>query len=117
MANSSPTVGRDTVHHRHSNTEAMGSQHMATHNREILPASPPGQYYGGGPGYQQQQPQRTGGGGPGMAGGAALGLGAGLVGGMLIENAIDNHDQAVYDQGTVSQFSCAAPCHILALQC
>lgn len=32
-------------------------------------------------------------------GGAALGLGGGLIGGMLLENAIDDHDQNEYNQG------------------
>lgn len=34
-----------------------------------------------------------------MAGGAALGLGGGLIGGMLIEDAIQDHDQEEYQQG------------------
>lgn len=55
-----------------------------------------GPSYGGG--YYQQRPQRSGG-GIGPMGGAALGLGAGLVGGMLLEDAIDDHDQQAYDQG------------------
>jgi hypothetical protein len=45
--------------------------------------------YGGGGGYQQT-PQKSG--GMGAAGGAALGLGGGLIGGMLLENAIDGGD-------------------------
>jgi len=44
--------------------------------------------YGGG--YQQQRPQKSG--GLGTAGGAALGLGGGLVGGMLLEHALDGGD-------------------------
>jgi hypothetical protein len=32
-------------------------------------------------------------------GGAALGLGGGLIGGMLLEDAIQDHDQNEYDQG------------------
>ncbi len=61
---------------------------------------PPGGYYGGGGGYQQQQakPSRMGG-GLGTAGGAALGLGGGLIGGMLLEEAIQGHDQSMYQQG------------------
>lgn len=51
--------------------------------------------YGGG---YQQRPQRTGG-GMGAMGGAALGLGGGLIGGMLLEDAIQDHDQNEYDQG------------------
>lgn len=35
----------------------------------------------------------------GAMGGAALGVGAGLLGGALITEAIDNHDQQIYDQG------------------
>lgn len=38
--------------------------------------------------------------GMGAGGGAALGLGAGLVGGMLIEDAIDDYGDERYDQGT-----------------
>ena len=56
---------------------------------------PPQQQYG----YGQQQaaaPQKSG--GMGALGGAALGLGGGLVGGMLIEDAIQDHDQNEYDQ-------------------
>jgi len=55
---------------------------------------PPQQQY-----YQQQRPQKSGGGGMGMLGGAALGVGGGLVGGMLLADAIDDHDQNEYDQG------------------
>ncbi|OQE15107.1 hypothetical protein PENSTE_c030G04230 [Penicillium steckii] len=83
---------------------------------------PPGGYYGGGgypqqpgyggypqPGYggyggpppggyyQQQPPRRTGGGGMGTAGAAALGVGGGLLGGMMLENALDDHDD--YNDG------------------
>ena len=43
--------------------------------------------YGGG---YQQRPQKSG--GLGTAGGAALGLGGGLIGGMLLEHAIDGGD-------------------------
>ncbi|KAK2594878.1 hypothetical protein QQS21_007430 [Conoideocrella luteorostrata] len=56
--------------------------------------------YGGG--YQQQQPGRK----PGMGGamgmglaGGALGLGAGVVGGALIADAVHDHDQSEYNQG------------------
>lgn len=34
-----------------------------------------------------------------MVGGAALGAGAGLVGGMLLENAIENREEEIYQQG------------------
>lgn len=65
---------------------------------------PQGGYGGGyGGGYAQQRPQRAGGGGMGMMGGAALGLGGGLIGGMLLEDAINDHEQheeqQAYDQG------------------
>ena len=60
----------------------------------------PGPGYGGGygGGYQQQQPPKKSG-GMGAMGGAALGLGGGLVGGMLLEDAIQDHDQSEYQQG------------------
>lgn len=48
---------------------------------------PPGQYGGG---YQQQPPQKSG--GLGTAGGAALGLGGGLIGGALLMDAFDGGD-------------------------
>ncbi|KAI9762584.1 MAG: hypothetical protein M1840_001210 [Geoglossum simile] len=54
----------------------------------------PGGYY---PPPQQQG--RRPGGGLGMGGAAALGLGGGLLGGMLLEDAIHDHDQAEYNQG------------------
>lgn len=54
---------------------------------------PPPQGY-----YQQDQPQRKHGGLGGM-GGAALGLGGGLLAGALITDAIEDHDQQEYDQG------------------
>jgi hypothetical protein len=59
----------------------------------------PGPGYGGGGygGYQQQPPKKSG--GIGAMGGAALGLGGGLVGGMLLEDAIQDHDQSEYQQG------------------
>ncbi|KAI0154359.1 hypothetical protein GGR57DRAFT_466827 [Xylariaceae sp. FL1272] len=60
-----------------------------------------GGYGGGYGGYQQQQPKRSG--GLGTAGGAALGVGAGLIGGALIADAVDDHEdyeqQQAYDQG------------------
>jgi hypothetical protein len=59
----------------------------------------PPQGYGGYGGYAHEPPRRTGGGGLGMAGGAALGLGAGVLGGVLLEEAIQNNDQNEYDQG------------------
>nr|POE53447.1 ww domain-containing protein wwm1 [Quercus suber] len=64
----------------------------------------PPQQYGGYPqqgGYypqQQQQQQRHGGGGMG-AGGMLLGAGAGLVGGALLMDAVEDHDQNEYNQG------------------
>ncbi|KAK3397177.1 hypothetical protein B0T20DRAFT_356901 [Sordaria brevicollis] len=61
-----------------------------------------GAYYGGG-GYATQQaygrPARSGGGGMGMMGGAALGLGAGVLGGALIADAVNDHDQEIYQDG------------------
>ena len=47
--------------------------------------------YGGG-GYMQQQQQKKSGGMGGM-GGAALGLGGGLIGGALLADAFEDHDQ------------------------
>ena len=38
-------------------------------------------------------------GGMGAGGGAALGLGAGVIGGMLVADAIDDYGDAQYDQG------------------
>lgn len=63
------------------------------------PQQYPQQGYGGGygGGYAQQPPKKSG--GIGTMGGAALGLGGGLIGGMLLEDAIDNHDQSEYNQG------------------
>jgi hypothetical protein len=59
---------------------------------------PPGGYGGYPPqGYAQQPPKKSG--GLGAAGGAALGLGGGLIGGMLLEDAIQGHDQNEYQQG------------------
>ena len=63
---------------------------------------PPGGYggYGGYPqqgGYYPQQPPRKQGGGMGTAGAAALGVGGGLLGGMLIADAVEDHHD--YDDG------------------
>lgn len=65
---------------------------------------PPGGGYGGYPppqGYYQQQgrPGRSGGGGLGMAGGAALGLGAGMLGGALIADAVHDGQEDAYQEG------------------
>ncbi|KPM34482.1 hypothetical protein AK830_g12094 [Neonectria ditissima] len=61
------------------------------------------QYGGGYGGYGQgggQYPQRKqGGGGMGMAGGAALGLGAGVLGGVLVADAINDNEQESYQEG------------------
>ncbi|KAK5108809.1 hypothetical protein LTR62_007783 [Meristemomyces frigidus] len=55
----------------------------------------PQQGYGGG--YAQQQaPAKSGGMG---LGGVALGAGAGLVGGALLMDAVDDHENQAYDQG------------------
>jgi len=58
----------------------------------------PGYSGGYGGGYQQQQapPKKSG---IGAGGAAALGLGGGLIGGMLLEDAIQDHDQSEYNQG------------------
>lgn len=56
----------------------------------------PQQGYGGG-GMMQQPPRQSG--GMGAMGGAALGAGAGLVGGMMIGEAMEDHDQNEYNQG------------------
>ncbi|KAK8160430.1 hypothetical protein BKA80DRAFT_275045 [Phyllosticta citrichinensis] len=58
-------------------------------------------YYGQG-GYPQQQyvqqrPHKSG--GMGAGGAAALGVGGGLLGGMLLADAIDDHEDHAYDQG------------------
>ncbi|KAK5703420.1 WW domain-containing protein wwm1 [Elasticomyces elasticus] len=59
-----------------------------------------GGYGGGGYGQQYGRPQRSGGGGMGMAGGAALGVGAGLVGGMVLADAMDDdNDNGGGDDG------------------
>ncbi|CCC07370.1 unnamed protein product [Sordaria macrospora k-hell] len=66
---------------------------------------PPQQGYAPQQGYYQQQqaygrPARSGGGGGmGMMGGAALGLGAGVLGGALIADAVNDHDQEIYQDG------------------
>ncbi|KAK1775599.1 hypothetical protein QBC45DRAFT_445064 [Copromyces sp. CBS 386.78] len=67
---------------------------------------PPQQGYAPQQGYYQQQqaygrPGRSGGGGGGMGmmGGAALGLGAGVLGGALIADAVNDHDQEIYQDG------------------
>jgi hypothetical protein len=75
---------------------------------------PPQGGYGGYPpqGYAQQPPpKKSGFGGLGTAGGAALGLGGGLVGGMLLEDAIQDHDQNEYDQGYGEDI----PCRVFSL--
>jgi len=59
---------------------------------------PQQQYYPPQGGYAQQPPRRQGG-GMGTAGGAMLGAGAGLVGGMLLMDAIDDHNQEEYNEG------------------
>lgn len=61
----------------------------------------PQQAYGGGYGQPMygQPPHKSGMGGMGMAGGAALGLGAGVLGGALIANEIDDHQQDAYQDG------------------
>lgn len=48
----------------------------------------------------------------GMAGGAALGLGGGLVGGMLIADAMEDHDQNEYQQG----YGKCSPRHNLGIE-
>ncbi|KAL2349902.1 hypothetical protein BJ546DRAFT_564558 [Cryomyces antarcticus] len=59
---------------------------------------PQQRYYGQG-GYPQQQymqqPPRRGGGGMGVGGAAALGVGGGLLGGMLLADAMDDNDGGV----------------------
>ncbi|KAJ5105119.1 hypothetical protein NUU61_002466 [Penicillium alfredii] len=65
----------------------------------------PGPGYGGYPaqgGYYPQQPPRKQGGGMGTAGAAALGVGGGLLGGMLLADAADDwgdHHDGGYDDG------------------
>lgn len=53
----------------------------------------PQQGYGGG---YQQPPKKSG---MGVGGAAALGVGGGLVGGMLLADAMEDHDQNEYQQG------------------
>lgn len=62
---------------------------------------PPQGAYGGYPPPQQAygRPGRTGGGGMGAMGGAALGGAAGLVGGMMLMDAIDDNQQEAYAEG------------------
>lgn len=64
-------------------------------------------YYGQG-GYPPQQyaqaPARTHG-GLGTGGAAALGVGGGLLGGMLLADAIEDHDQGEYQQGCKESLS------------
>ncbi|KAF6826214.1 ww domain containing protein [Colletotrichum musicola] len=56
--------------------------------------------YGGGYGHPQAAGRRPGGGGGmGMAGGMALGAGAGLLGGALIANSINDHEHEAYAEG------------------
>lgn len=57
----------------------------------------PPQGYGGG--YAQQPPRRTGG-GMGAGGAAALGLGGGLLGGMMLGEAMEDHDGGGYGSGS-----------------
>lgn len=66
---------------------------------------PPQQgYYGGQPGYGQpygahNKPGKSGSGMGMMAGGAALGVGAGLLGGALVADAIYDNQQEAYQEG------------------
>lgn len=46
--------------------------------------------------YQQQPPKKHG---MGAGGAAALGVGGGLLGGMLLADAFEDHDQNEYNQG------------------
>lgn len=99
--------------------KASGGSHSASHGypaqqQAYYQQGPPQRQYGYAPqqgyygqgGYPPQggyYPQaapagRTGGGGMGM-GGIALGAGAGLLGGALIADAIDDHEDAAYQQG------------------
>lgn len=102
-------------------SKLLGRQHSQPHypaQSGGYGAPPPQGYYGGYPqqyppaegygGYGEYPPQGSGSGyaqrpshktGIGTAGGAALGLGAGLVGGVLLEEAIHHHDQSEYNQG------------------
>ena len=58
-----------------------------------------GPAYGGGHYGGSHPPRRAGGGGMGMAGGAALGLGAGVLGGALIANGMDDAYEEGYEDG------------------
>ncbi|AEO61867.1 hypothetical protein MYCTH_2312547 [Thermothelomyces thermophilus ATCC 42464] len=61
---------------------------------------PPGGYGGYPPhGGYGAPPKRSGGGGMGMVGGAALGVGAGLLGGALIADAIHDGQEDAYQEG------------------
>jgi len=57
--------------------------------------------HGGGfyPGGHGGRPHKSGGGGMGMAGGAALGVGAGVLGGVLIADALHDNQQEAYQDG------------------
>ncbi|EPQ62763.1 hypothetical protein BGT96224_A20444 [Blumeria graminis f. sp. tritici 96224] len=59
----------------------------------------PPQGYGGQPAYGGAQQKKPGGGGMGMMGGAALGAGAGLIGGVLIADALEHQEEEAYEQG------------------
>ncbi|KAF2717940.1 hypothetical protein K431DRAFT_349131 [Polychaeton citri CBS 116435] len=65
---------------------------------------PPQQQYGGGyppqGGYYQQAPQKRHG-GMGAGGAAALGVGGGLLGGVLLADAMNDNDQDAYEDGTL----------------
>lgn len=61
------------------------------------PSYGPGPQYGGGYAPYQQQPPKKHGLGP--AGGAALGLGAGLIGGALVADGIEHMEDQAYTQG------------------
>ncbi|KAK4102584.1 hypothetical protein N658DRAFT_495291 [Parathielavia hyrcaniae] len=65
---------------------------------------PPAQHHGGG--YYPQQGygggaygRKPGGGGMGMAGGAALGVGAGMLGGYMVADAINDSQEDAYQEG------------------
>jgi hypothetical protein len=49
-----------------------------------------------GPAYVQEPPRRSG---LGVGGAAALGVGGGLLGGFLLADALEDHDDSVYQQG------------------
>ena len=50
----------------------------------------------------------------GMMGGAALGLGAGVLGGALIADAVNDHDQEIYQDG-YSKFDPNDPFHFMEM--